>query len=145
MSKTLLKVTPRDFRLEKSKNVVQSASQALKTAALNCSGSNFKVPEESKIYDPCRQFFWTVGFASFAPRKVYWVRSVRKWRLFGSASCTAEVLRIYTDSFSGVFGIFVQNVCLNKVNFSFTNRTGYKITQHVSSATQVRKITFRSW
>ena len=48
-------------------------------------------------------------------------------------------MRIYTDNFSGVFGIFVQNVCLNKVKFSFTNRTGYKITQHVSSATQVRK------
>ena len=99
MSKTLLKVTPRDFSLEKCKNVVQSASQVLKTAALNCSGSTFKVPEESKIYDPCWPFFLIVGFASFAPRKVYWVRSVGKRRLFGSASCTAEVLRIYNDSF----------------------------------------------
>ena len=54
ISKTLLKVTPRDFRLE---NVVQSASQTLKTADLICSESNFEVPEDSKLYDPCRQFF----------------------------------------------------------------------------------------
>ena len=103
---------------------VQSASQALNTADLNCSGSKFEVLEESIIYDPCRQFFWTVGFALFAPKKVYWAPSVGKWRLFGSASCTAEVLTIYNDRFSGVLWKFVQNVCLNRVKFSSMNRTG---------------------
>ena len=47
-------VTPRGFF---GKNVVQTASQALETAELGFLGSNFKVSEESKIYDPCRQFF----------------------------------------------------------------------------------------
>ena len=57
-------------------------------------------------------FFWIVGFASFAPRKNYWVPSVGKWRLFGSASCTAEVLKIYNDRFSGVFFLILFKTCV---------------------------------
>ena len=42
-------------------DVVQSASQALNTADLNCSGSNFEVLEESIIYDPLPATFLNRG------------------------------------------------------------------------------------